>query len=53
MPDPEYICLLTNETFSEDEIRICADCGKKTCMVCGGEVSTEEEYDEAMKANAE
>jgi hypothetical protein len=53
MPDPEFICL-TNEshTFTvDDEIHCCRKCGEFSCPTCGGEVSTIEEYDEAMKAN--
>lgn len=49
--EKEYICLTESCTLDEDEIRICSNCGKKTCFVCGGEVSTIKEYDEAMKAN--
>jgi len=50
MPDPEYICLGSSQTFTEDELYQCS-CGKFSCPTCGGEVSTIEEYEEAMKAN--
>ena len=51
MPDKEYICLTNEETFTEDELHQCS-CGKFSCPTCGGEVSTIEEYDEAMRINA-
>jgi DNA-directed RNA polymerase subunit RPC12/RpoP len=59
--DKEYICLSCGETFQEWELDVCEMCGHIRCprlvgkgrkrMVCGGEVSTIEEYEEAMKAN--
>jgi hypothetical protein len=52
MPDPEYICLSCDETFIyESELRLCSNCGEKSCPNCGGEVSTIESYNIAMKAN--
>jgi len=51
MPDPEYICLETGKTIAEFDIYICPKCGEKSCPHCGGEVSTIQEYDEALKAN--
>lgn len=51
--DKKYICLTDSSTLTEDDIRICSDCGKKTCFVCGGDVQTIEEYEKAMKLNSE
>ncbi len=49
--DKEYICLsCLNTIWTPLE---CPDCGRKSCPVCHGEVSTIQEYDEAMKANKE
>ena len=53
MSEPEYICLSGYNRFTEDELHQCDNCGKYHCPTCGGEVQTIEEYDEAMKANAE
>ena len=53
MSDKEYICLSESKPLDEDEVRICSDCGKKTCDVCEGDVVTVKEYDEAMRVNAE
>lgn len=50
--DKEYICLSFEETFTEDELHQCPNCGKYSCPTCGGEVQTIEEYDEAMTINA-
>ena len=53
MSDKEYICLSESKPLDEDEVRICSDCGKKTCPDCGGDIQTVEEYEEAMRVNAE
>jgi Zn finger protein HypA/HybF involved in hydrogenase expression len=54
MPDPEYICLSCDDTYTyEDELRRCSDCGKLSCPSCGGDVSTIEEHNENAKINAE
>jgi len=53
MIEKPYLCLTDDSTYDEDEIRICSDCGKKTCPDCGGDVQTVEEYDEAMRINSE
>lgn len=51
MPDPEYICLGSGQTFTEDELHCSPKYGELSCPNCGGEVDTIENYDEAMKAN--
>ena len=51
--EAQYICLSCDETFIyESEIRLCSDCGKQSCPNCGGEISTIEEYNEAMRINS-
>ncbi len=50
MSEKEYICLGSDQTFTEDEVYTCT-CGKNICPTCGGEVQTIEEYDKAMKEN--
>ena len=52
MSEPEYICLWCDKTFIEDELGRCHKCNEPFCPVCGGEIATIEEYDEAMKANS-
>jgi len=49
MPDKTYICLNDGSTFTENELHSCSNCGEYSCPTCGGEVSTIEEYDKAMK----
>ena len=49
MADPEYICLSCSKTMQEWETGVCPHCGKYYCNICGGEVSTIEEYDKQMK----
>ncbi len=51
MSDPEYKCLTCDKEFIEDELYQCPRCNEYLCPLCGGEVSTIQEYDEAMKAN--
>ena len=51
--DKEYICLSTDKTLAESDLRQCPKCKKYSCSICGGEVSTIEEYDKAMRINAE
>ncbi len=53
MSEKDYICLSDSKPLDEDEVRICSDCGKKTCSVCGGDVATIEEYDLVIKLNSE
>ena len=54
MNEPTYICLSDGETFCyKDELHICSSCGEKSCPTCGGDIQTIEEYDEAMRVNAE
>ncbi len=49
MPDPGFICLSCEEPiWTPDE---CPDCGRESCPMCHGEVSTIQEYNETMKAN--
>lgn len=50
--DKEYICLSNEETFTKDELHTCSNCGEYSCPTCGGQVSTIEEYDEAMRINS-
>ena len=47
----EYICLSCSRTWIEDNLFKCPKCGEYFCRKCGGEVSTIEEYDEAMRTN--
>ncbi len=51
--EAEYKCLNCDKTFVEDELYQCPRCNEYLCPICGGEVSTIQEYNEAMKANAE
>jgi len=54
MSEPEYICLSCGRTLDEDELWPChnSDCDGQMCPGCGGEISTIEEYDKAMKERA-
>lgn len=53
MPDPEFICLSCDDTYTfESELHRCINCGEYSCPSCGGEISTIEEYDEAMRINS-
>ncbi len=49
--DKQYICISCGRAYTEDELDKCPCCGELSCHSCSGEVSTIEEYDEAMKAN--
>ena len=51
--DEEYICLNSENEYKEDELYCCPKCGEFLCPICGGEVQTVQEYEEAMKANKE
>lgn len=60
MSEPEYICLSCGNTIYESEVNLCEECGHRTCPritakleVCGGQVVTIKEYDEAMRVNSE
>ena len=52
MSEPEYICLSCERTLQEWELWACQACHEPLCPICGGEVSTIEEYDEAMRVNS-
>ena len=49
----QYICVGTNQTFTEDELHICPKCEEKSCPTCGAEIQTIEEYNKNMQINQE
>ena len=51
MPDKEYICLSCSETYIDGDTYCCSRCGAEICPKCGGDMTTIEEYDKAMREN--
>lgn len=47
--DEEYICLSCDSTYDENDLWLCHKCNEPICPKCGGDISTIEEFDEAMR----